>query len=119
MIRLKNTFTPFSLNIDNWAVGPLGLSGIMLLFLVALLGCSNAKSASYTMEDYGRVEKIDIQFDQNFEQSMANARHESNRSNEKRERRSRPTQSAELAGAVSEETPEPIRGRQGVLDLVA
>jgi flagellar hook-length control protein FliK len=66
-----------------------------------------------------RVEKIDIQFDQSFDQSMANARHESNRSNEKRQQGSRSTPGSQPAEADSEESPEPVRVREGILDLVA
>ena len=66
-----------------------------------------------------RVEKIDIQFDQSFDQSMANARHESNRSNERRRQGSRSTPGSQPAEAVSEESPEPVRVREGILDLVA
>ena len=66
-----------------------------------------------------RVEKIDIQFDQSFDQSMANARHEANRSNEKRQQGSRSTKGSQPAEAGSEESPEPVRVREGILDLVA
>ena len=66
-----------------------------------------------------RVEKIDIQFDQSFDQSMANARHESNRSNARRQKGSRSTPGSQSAEAVSEEPPEPVRVREGILDLVA
>ena len=66
-----------------------------------------------------RVEKIDIQFDQSFDQSMANARHESSRSNERRQQGSRSTPGSQPAEADSEESPEPVRVREGILDLVA
>ncbi|HIJ55061.1 MAG TPA: hypothetical protein HPQ03_02940 [Deltaproteobacteria bacterium] len=66
-----------------------------------------------------RVEKIDIQFDQSFDQSMANARNESNRSNERRQQGARSIPGSHPAEAVSEESPQPIRVREGILDLVA
>ncbi len=81
---------------------------------------SHAVELRSTLTEQGmRVEKIDIQFDQNFDQSMANARHESQRSNERRQRGSRSKQNLQKTAAVSESGPESIRVRQGILDLVA
>jgi flagellar hook-length control protein FliK len=65
-----------------------------------------------------RLEKIDVQFDQFFDQSLSNERQESGRSNGRRQR-GRGGQMNRDANVLDEELNENPRETEGVLDLVA
>lgn len=77
---------------------------------------SHAGNLKSVLLDQGlRLEKIDVQFDQFFDQSLSNARQESDRSNSRRQR-GQGSRDAEFSDENRNEKP---RATEGVLDLVA
>ncbi len=80
---------------------------------------SHAGEMKSSLMDQGlRVEKIDVQVSNDFNQSMTNARQESNKSYDQRHPDSR--ESGDLRAGVSmEDTPALARRSDGILDLVA
>jgi len=80
---------------------------------------SHAGNLKSVLSDQGlRLEKIDVQFDQFFDQSLSNARQESGRSNSRRQRGQGGLGSSDREFPDENRNEKP-RATEGVLDLVA